>query len=238
VKTRPILPLAGAIDMTLEAAATLPASFRDVSVVDGLVLASDSDRVTASVALTQIPGARRTFEISRSGPTGARTCFRGALMKTDAVTPLSSPDTGAKPKMALDHFYAARTFHGPSLQVVTAVETISQQHIRGRVRANGLTGATPLVSAFDGVLQLFAYWAVQHHGRGGLPLSAARVDVNRIPEPDEVLTCTAVLGAGDDEALTGDADLVDRNGSIVLSLRRSTSPMARPPRLLLVIATG
>jgi 8-amino-7-oxononanoate synthase len=225
---RPVLPLAGAVDMALGAAVAgglAPegaCTLTHLSVVDGVVLQDTGARVaiTLTMAAKATPGEPGAeFEIARVDA-HLQTAFRGRM--GGPSTPSALPQISAAastPLFSLGEFYAQHTFHGPSLRVVTEVQAIGDTHARGQLRASAVGGGSPLVTALDGVLQLFAYWSVVKNGRGGLPVHASAIHVVRRPRADESLSCFATLGTHQGDRLSGDADITDASGHLVLAVR-------------------
>ncbi|HEY3020478.1 MAG TPA: aminotransferase class I/II-fold pyridoxal phosphate-dependent enzyme, partial [Solirubrobacteraceae bacterium] len=147
---------------------------------------------------------------------------------------------GQAPAMPLAEFYGRHTFHGPRLRGIVRVDSVSDRHVAGVVRAArpGELAADPAAGfaldplLYDSCLQLAAYWAAAVHGRGGLPLGVDELRVFTRVAPGAEVRCLLVFERSQGDLFSGHIDLSDASGALVAQLRgvraelREAAPLA------------
>ena len=208
VRGIPTLPLAAAVDLALSATGGKAVygwkALRPIR-TRGETLAVEVERRADAVALSAGGEGDASWAVGRVGG------------DPEAPKRLEILESGEPPAMALEEFYEHCLFHGPSLRAVVHVEKLGPRHAIGEVR--GGAGECLDWLAFDGALQLCAYWARCRRDRAALPVGFGALHV-RAPLPwREPLRCVAQLSDAGEESFAGDLDLLDRDGEPVLQVR-------------------
>lgn len=218
IAARPVLPLAGAIDLMLPALAhqgiKLPLALRDVEVVQGVVLEGGSATVLTRVRNGEAGTIVETIRLDDRNQIG----FRATLGVIDDLQPVQLGDL-REATFGVEHFYQHATFHGPALRPLLQVRGVSQHAISALCEASSVEGGTTLVSGLDGVLQVFAFWSAHTLGRAGLPLAIDAIHILRQPVAHEVLYIEATVATNEDGTMRGDADVRDEHNQLVFRLR-------------------
>ncbi len=224
---RPVLPLAVAADLLLQAARAAGAApvdaiaqVQDLAVVKGVILADGAGEVVARASTDEVGGAIGTAEVELIA-LGARSslAYRARIGHSAGWLEPVSVSIEARPtSLPLSEFYARHTFHGPRLRAVEEVTAVGAGQVAGVIRAGSDPALTWLL-AVDGALQLCAYWAVVHHGRIGLPVGVGEMRLHRPIPAGARLVCRAALRRSDGDRFEGDLDLVDSAGNPVVQIR-------------------
>lgn len=200
---RALLPLAALVTVAL-AERTGP-----VRLVRGKVLAP-CEVTGDAVALERVDDAAGGWVVRTAGTviaSGAVEAGTGPL----AVLPMEPLARGG---LSLPHFYEEFGFHGPSLRALAEVPEVGPAQARG-----WLTGLPDPVRLIDGMLQLALYWLAANRGLSAVATGFAEFrQVAPWPQAGN-LFCTARLTDATADRLTGDFDLRDAQGALVVQWR-------------------
>ena len=208
------LPLAAILELAAAAASRVglagPLALRDVRVL--APIAGD-----AALAIdARSAGDEVELEIS-AGPAPSATC---RIEPAAELPPLARPHGGAAPRLAVDEFYRAHTFHGPRMRGIAAVREVGPTHVAGTVLASpsGWPRASDIL-AIDGALQLAGFFAREQQGRAALPIAIQDARLLAVPPAGAELDCLAVLESADGDTLRGHIDLFGPGGGLVAQIR-------------------
>ncbi len=227
---RPVLPMAAAADLMLEAAretgvisAGALGQLLDLAVVRGVIATDETTEVVARAMAEERADGQGQASVELLLPGSKSPVAYRARVATAAgwLAPVQAPAESVPVSLPLADFYARHTFHGPSLRSVQSVTSVSAGHVEGVVTAGGSTtdAHTAWLLAVDGALQLCAYWAVVHHGRIGLPLGVQQIRFRAPIPPGARLSCIASLRRADGDRFEGDVDLVTDQGVSLVQMR-------------------
>ncbi|MFO0725803.1 MAG: aminotransferase class I/II-fold pyridoxal phosphate-dependent enzyme [Myxococcota bacterium] len=232
LKGDPVLPLASATDLLIEAAlaAQGPRAGRAV-IVDELELVRGVVAKEPQAVELRTEGARA--ELWTRELTAPRSA---AGLAYRAEIHLAPPPAGL-PKIHLEGsalplpvdvatFYRQHTFHGPRLQGILQIERMTASGIEGLVRgaspASLLPGTTRASFAADPVLldssfQLAGYWAFATAKKGGYPIGFRRFTQLR-PFGEGPVRCAIALTASGEDRFRGDIQYSDESGAVIAVL--------------------
>ncbi len=184
---QPVLPLASALDLVVQAAGEatgrIGASFlvRDFKLQLPVRIPESAD-LTLTVSGEARPQAELEVQLA-NGRAAAYTAFvePGADVKNALASAPPAPRASLDSPLPLPlaEFYSSFTFHGPRMQGIVSIEQLSPQGIVGWVKTSaprdfvrsGSRAAwaiDPL--ALDGAFQLAGYWAWTQLQRAGFPI--------------------------------------------------------------------
>jgi PfaD family protein len=236
---RAVVPLALSLEWIGAAASTKaqPGSFslRDVRLLRGVVL--DSTPVDLSVwcgPLEVKQGVRSVPLELRSKAevvhVRATAVFEGGV----AVEPLRAPSLLSPLSVETSALYATHLFHGPRLQVLRAVDGVSQEGIAFRVQSsrnsNGLLNGPPASWVFDplsidGAFQAIIVWAKEKIGSPSLPSKVATLRAHHQADGDD-LRGIARIRSVEGATITADIDLFDSANRLVWEIRGAESTVS------------
>jgi 8-amino-7-oxononanoate synthase len=256
----PVLPLASALDLAAGAAAAAVSGagralqLRDFKLLQAVRI-PEGALLTLSVQGEARPQAELRVALSQS-PVGAARPFARppayvgfATIGVDAAPALASalpaapPLEGAQPQLplSLPDFYAGATFHGPVMQGIVSIESVSASGIVGWVRTsrpsefikNGAPAqwtVDPL--AIDGAFQLAGYWAWTQLARAGFPVGIEEY-VQLEPLVDGPLRASLTLEQSNGDLVRGTIVLQAQDGRVLAIARGVEGEFKhRDPRFL------
>ncbi|HXN55795.1 MAG TPA: SDR family NAD(P)-dependent oxidoreductase, partial [Myxococcales bacterium] len=256
----PVLPLASALDLAASAAAAAAPGagptilLRDfkllqpVRVTEGTVLtlsATGEARPHAEmrVTLSQAPlGAPRSFA-RPPAYVGFATVGADVTPALGSALPAPAQPAGMQVELplALADFYANTTFHGPLMQGIESIESVSPSGIVGWVRVSKPSAfikesapaqwtVDPL--ALDGAFQLAGYWAWTQLARAGFPIGIDEY-VQVAPLGDSPLRATLTLEQANGDLVRGTIVLQSKDGRVLAFARGVEGEFKhRDPRFL------
>ena len=236
---QPVLPLASALDLVVQAAGQAtgrggaPFLVRDFK-LQLPVRIPESAELTLTVSGEARPQAELAVQLA-TGRAAAYTAFvepgadvANALASAPPAPPAAAP---AQLPLSLAEFYSSFTFHGPRMQGIVSIEQLSPQGIVGWVKTSAprdfvrsgsraAWAVDPL--ALDGAFQLAGYWAWTQLQRAGFPIGIEEfVQLGPMPGP----------GAG---PLRASLSLEQSAGDVV----RGTIVLQSPDGRVIAIARG
>ncbi len=255
----PVLPLASALDLAAGAAAAAVPGPRALQLRDFKLLQpvriAEGALLTLSVQGEARPQAELRVALSQSPVGSSRPFARApayvgfATVGVDAAPALASalpaapPPEGAQPQLplSLPDFYAGATFHGPAMQGIVSIESVSASGIVGWVRTsrpsdfikNGPPAqwtVDPL--AIDGAFQLAGYWAWTQLARAGFPVGIEEY-VQLEPLVDGPLRASLTLEQSNGDLVRGTIVLQAQDGRVLAIARGVEGEFKhRDPRFL------
>jgi 8-amino-7-oxononanoate synthase len=246
---QPVLPLASALDLVVQAAgeatgrAGAPFLVRDFKLQLPVRIPE-----SAELTLTVSGEARAQAELSvqlAAGRAAAYTAFvePGADVKNALASapPAPAAAAGLQLPLPLAEFYSSFTFHGPRMQGIASIEQLNPQGIVGWVKTSAprdfvLSGSRsawtvdPL--ALDGAFQLAGYWAWTQLQRAGFPIGIEEfVQLGPVGEGPLRASLTLEQSAGD--LVRGTIVLQSPDGRVVAVARGVEGEFKhRDPRFL------
>lgn len=241
----PVVPFTFSMELACEAASHLldtPSVVTEVRDVRGYRwLALDQDELTLEVRAvltgTDANGATVSTRIFDRGWGPASPRHLG-LEQTVCLAPRwpapPSPldvqlDPPLEARWTVEKFYEICLFHGPCLQVLNKLRTVSQRGIEAELlipSTAGLFENTPHprleipAPMLDAAMQLAAYWVVEqdHEYFGVFPFNIGRYrQFAAPPEPGARLVCRGSLRL-DGSVVIGDFDYLDGGGRVIARL--------------------
>jgi 8-amino-7-oxononanoate synthase len=215
-----LVPLAFVTDVvvdTVKSVVDVPMAVTDVVIEQGVRLVND--QVVMRVELDEELNVTVSSAATAEGPWTV--CYRMNVKKVaNATAELLTLDTLERMPLSVAGFYGDYAFHGPSLQAMVEEPRVGDRSVSGLVRSSMTEPASKQLSvlAFDGALQVAAYWTATRMGCIALPQAVAEIRVLR-PMTDEKLYCAGVLDSQDDKGLTAHIDVLNGAGEPVLQLR-------------------
>ena len=154
---------------------------------------------------------------------GDRLCWEASVATpvTGALKAASvSPVGGSPAAWPITEFYAAHTFHGPTLRGLVQVDGVGDDFVHGRVLVGtaaewGQTGWTFSPLAIDSAFQLCAVYALQRLGRAGFPVRVRRWTAAPIPAGTTELVAWGRFTEAKGDRFTGDVTLALPDGTVV-----------------------
>ena len=211
----PVWPLAAALDQVARVAAlTAPFQVEDLQLFSGVTV-REPVRV-----VTRVRAEHAEVRLGDRDRLAWRARVRPATALPEDVAPTEG---GEAPALDLATFYRDVTFHGPSLQGITAIEAVGPHFVRGRVRTTtpdawvpgtDRTAFTADPLALDSAMQLCGYVAHQRLGRLGTPTGIARY-VQLAPLPAGELTAEVTFDDLQGDRFVGTVRLRDADGRLV-----------------------
>lgn len=223
---QPVLPLAAAADLLVEAAHDVLPAGDGPLVIEGLELVHGitAREPRALVATADARGDHVALTLTADGQLAYRA--RASRAAPGAPLPSAAVALGGEPEplgLSLERFYGAYTFHGPRLHGIVALEAMTSGGIRGELRpstiARELPGTPRTAWALDPIVvdsafQLAGYWALLHHHKAGYPIGVRRITVLGALAGGP-LHATVTLGHADDDRFEGDVRLTDATGQVL-----------------------
>ncbi len=226
----PLLPLAVAIELALSASRIEPESpdailaVRDYETYRPALIAGERLSVEISCRTLREAASGTFVELASTAPGSVNNAVfaRTRIERSrDQFLALTSPAGGRRPQLPLAEFYERFLFHGPALRAVETVVEVGDRHVLGAVRsAADVNPATRFDwLAVDAALQLCAYWARARFDRAALPVGFETLLLVRETPQGARLLCTAKLSHVLGDRFTGDIDLTDEAGNLLIQIR-------------------
>ena len=255
---QPVLPLASALDLVAAAARAAAPGAGPTLLVRDFRLRQPVRLESAALLSVRVegearPGAELSLQLSASAAGGARPFSRapaytgfatpGADLasKLASVVPAPNSSGPAQLPLSLEEFYASATFHGPRLQGIASIESVSLSGIVGWVRTSkpadwierpqeAAWTIDPL--ALDAAFQLAGYWAWTQLERAGFPIGIEEY-VQTGPLPEGPLRATLSLEQSQGDLVRGTIVLQGPDGRVVAQVRGVEGEFKhRDPRFL------
>ncbi|MCB9668142.1 MAG: SDR family NAD(P)-dependent oxidoreductase [Alphaproteobacteria bacterium] len=227
IEGTPVLALAGATDLMVEATGLVPPfEVDDLRLYQGVAV---REPVTLQI---RVRGDRVELRQGDRGVLSYRARIRAFA---DELAIPEAPVGGDAPSLSLEAFYDGGTFHGPLLQGITAIEGVGAGFVRGRVRTGrpvdwepGTTRARFAVDplALDSAMQLSGYVALTRFERAGTPVGIGRL-VQLAPLPEGELLAEVHFGEREDDRFAGTIVLRRPDGRPVLVAERTVAELRR-----------
>ncbi len=232
---RAVLPLASATDLAAwcfrESTGRVgPLLMKNLELVRGL---SEGDRGQVQVrgqrelngvtkAEVQISSAT---ESTQAGLLAYKVSASNSQVELGSAPVLGGPSY--TPKLDLDTFYREKTFHGPQLAGIEAIDRMSDEGIEGRVKCASISAwqpdsqrtqwtVDPLV--LDASFQLAGFWLFEKVGRAGFPVGFDSFVLSK-PFGPETVQCRVMLRDISKTEFGGDIYYFDSSGAQVGCLR-------------------
>lgn len=231
---RAVVPLASATDLAAwsfrESTGRVgPLLMKNLELVRGL---AEDDRAEIQVqgqrALNGVTQAQVQISASVEDSDTGRLAYK--VSASNAPVELATPPILAgkthTPQLDLETFYADKTFHGPQLAGIEAIERMTSEGIEGRVKCASITnwipegGRTqwtvdPLV--LDASFQLAGFWLFEKVGRAGFPVGFDRLVLAKSFGPEPV-QCRVILADVSETEFRGDIYYFDSTGQHIGAL--------------------
>ena len=232
LKGEPVLPLASATDLLIDAAerAQGPRAGRAV-VVEDLELVRGVIAKEAQAVEIHTDGARsELWTRDASKPRDASgLAYRAEIRFTDgqaALRPVALSGEALELPEDVATFYRSHTFHGPRLQGILQISRMTKTGIAGVVRGSSLSAllpgstrgawaADPVV--LDSSFQLAGYWAFATAQKGGYPIGFRRF-TSRRPFGEGPIVCKIALTAAGEDRFGGDISYETEAGEVIAVL--------------------
>ncbi len=239
-----VLPLASAMDFLAAAAAraTRASTFKLSNfALKRPVIVNEPTAISVEVSGTS-SAAQVSLQL------GTTPAYTATFEKLDAAQ--SRPSVPATPAtelpLPLAEFYAQHVFHGPMLQGIDRIESLTAEGVSGWVKPSAPstwvkspTASTwtidPLV--IDSSFQLAGYWAWVNHQRAGFPIG---FDAYEQFEPfgTEPVRCVVRLEAGEGDLFKGTLTWVSAAGKTLAVMRGARAEFKRRDPQFRVAATA
>ncbi len=241
LKGEPVLPLASATDLLIDAAerAQGPRAGRTV-VVEDLELVRGVIAKEAQAVEIHTDGARSelwTRDASKARDTSGL-AYRAEIRFTaespagavatasPALRPVALSGEALEIPEDVATFYRSHTFHGPRLQGILQISRMTKTGIAGVVRGSSLSAllpgsarsewaADPVV--LDSSFQLAGYWAFATAQKGGYPIGFRRF-TSRRPFGEGPIVCKIALTTAGDDRFGGDISYETEAGEVIAVL--------------------
>ncbi|MCO4743967.1 MAG: aminotransferase class I/II-fold pyridoxal phosphate-dependent enzyme [Proteobacteria bacterium] len=211
----PVLPLASATDLLAwGAAVAAPFEITDLRLFQGVTV-REPTRVRV-----RVDGDKAVLTVGDRDALAYKARVRAVEASFDDPGVTTG---GAEPLMSLADFYGGKTFHGPLLQGITAIDAVADDFVRGKVRVGSPSAWIPGTDraswtvdplAMDSAMQLSGYVAWLRFGLGGTPVGMGRYLQLR-PMPAGELIAEVTFGDKEDNRFSGTLWLRDLDGALV-----------------------
>ena len=225
----PVLPMAAAMDVAVEAARRLgiagrPIALTQFELCEGVRLHGEAVYLFVN-ARGQWRGESvdsADIEISFAAEKAGRRmlAYRGRAERVESALAACVVPDGVAPDLSIADFYAHHTFHGDSLRGITKVVHMGDGHVVGQLRASSVIPCGEVdIRTFDSCLQLCGFFTHTKHQKVALPVSIGDFRLLASVPHDETMTCAANLETVQGSLITGHIDLRDSQGGLIAQFR-------------------
>ncbi len=227
LKNRAVLPFAFALDLALQAAATLGEATTTSIDEFELCRGVEVDENTRLEVVAHRTNNEINIEIFSKLNDQKFLAYKGRtnLLSDDVSTFEAENSDALETRLGLEEFYKNESFHGPRMRAIKTIEHIGGKYSSGVLKNQKLENplgeslANPYV--VDGAMQLVLYWLKSQHGAAGYPSSMKRY-VQLAPFTDEV-RCTLMLQELEGDDVLGSIRFDSMDGQLLAVMHDVTA---------------